>query len=157
MLGIMQLVRSALALTLICFFAAGCEQKQPMVYVLDGSQEVTLTASASATEVKAGETVVLHAKRRAVGKWKQIPRDQLTPGQCWLYTPPPEVEEEVADNLEWQADPENAVRLDGTVRMDHTRLATMVRKGRVALRPATAVRCEKDRVEEGRPIHIEVR
>jgi hypothetical protein len=152
----MQLVRSALTLVLLSVFAAGCEQRQPMVYVLEGPQEVTLTVSASATEVKAGETVVLHAKRRSVGKWKQIPRDQLTQGQCWLYTPPPEVEEEVADNLEWQVEPDGAARLDGTVRMDHTRLATMVRKGRVTLRPATAVRCEKDRVEEGRPIHIEV-
>jgi hypothetical protein len=152
----MQLVRSALIIVLISAFAAGCEQKQPMLYVLEGPQEVTLTVSASATEVKVGETVVLHAKRRAVGKWKQIPRDQLTPGQCWLYTPPPEVEEEVADNLEWQVEPEGAVRFDVTVRMDHTRIATMLRKGRVTLRPATAVRCEKDRVEEGRPIHIEV-
>ena len=152
----MQLVRSALTLVLLSVFAAACEQRQPMVYVLEGPQEVTLTVSASATEVKAGETVVLHAKRRSVGKWKQIPRDQLTPGQCWQYTPPPELEEEVADNLEWQADPENAVQFNVTYRMDHTRLATMTRKGRVTLRPATSVRCEKDRVEEGRPIHIEV-
>ena len=111
---------------------------------------------ASATEVKAGETVVLHAKRRSVGKWKQIPRDQLTPGQCWLYTPPPELEEAVADNVEWQVDPENAVRLDTAFRMDHTRIATMMQKGRITLRPRTAVRCEKDRVEEGPAIQIEV-
>jgi hypothetical protein len=137
----MQLVRSAIILVLTSAFAAGCEQRSPMVYVLDGPQDVTLTVSASATEVKAGETIVLHAKRRSVGKWQQIPRDQLTQGQCWLYTPPPEVEEEVADNLEWEVHPENAVRFDTTFRMDHT---------------LTAVRCEKDRVEEGRPIHIEV-
>jgi len=156
MLAIMQLVRSALTLVFVSAFAAGCEQRQPMVYVLDGPQDVTLTVSASATEVKAGETIVLHAKRRTVGKWKQIPRDQLTSGQCWLYTPPPEVEEEVADNLEWEVQPEDAVRFDTTFRMDHTRLATMMRTGRVTLRPFTAVRCEKDRVEEGRPIHIQV-
>ena len=152
----MQHVRSAIILVLISAVAAGCEQRSPMVYVLDGPQDVTLTVSASATEVKAGETVVLHAKRRSVGKWQQIPRDQLTQGQCWLYTPPPEVEEEVADNLEWEVHPENAVRFDTTFRMDHTRLATMMQKGRITLRPLTAVRCEKDRVEEGRPIHIEV-
>jgi hypothetical protein len=153
----MQLVRSAIILVLTSAFAAtGCEQRSPMVYVLDGPQDVTLTVSASATDVKAGETVVLHAKRRSVGKWKQIPRDQLAQGQCWLYTPPPEVEEEVADNLEWEVHPENAVRFDTTFRMDHTRMATMMQKGRITLRPLTAVRCEKDRVEEGRPIHIEV-
>ena len=152
----MQLIRSALIIVLVSASAMGCKQQSPMVYVLDGPQQVTLTASASATEVKAGETVVLHAQRRSVGKWKQIPRDQLTQGQCWLYTPPPELEEEVADNVEWEVQPENAVRFDTTFRMDHTRPATMMAKGRITLRPLTAVRCEKDRVEEGRPIHIQV-
>jgi hypothetical protein len=32
----------------------------------------------------------------------------------------------------------------------------MIGKGRITLRPLTALKCEKDRVEEGRPIHIEV-
>ena len=127
-----------------------------MVYVLDGPQDVTLKVSASPTEVKAGETIVLHAQRRSVGKWKQIPREQLTQGQCWLYTPPAELEEEVADSLEWQVEPENAVQFDLAFRMDHTRLATPRIKGRITLRPFTAVRCEKDRVEEGPAIRIQV-
>jgi hypothetical protein len=152
----MQLVRSALIIVLASAFATGCKQQSPMVYVLDGPQKVTLTVSASATEVKAGETIVLHAQRRSVGKWKQIPRDQLTQGQCWLYTPPPELEAEVADNLEWEVEPENAAQFDMTFRMDHTRPATMTMKGRVTLRPFTAVRCEKDRVEEGPVIRIQV-
>ena len=152
----MQLVRSALTIVLASAIAMGCKQQSPMVYVLDGPQDVTLKVSASATEVKVGETIVLHAQRRAVGKWKQIPRDQLTQGQCWLYTQPPELEEEVADNLEWVVQPENAVRFDTTFRMDHTRPVTMLIQGRVTLRPLTAVRCEKDRVEEGDPIRIEV-
>jgi hypothetical protein len=153
----MQLIRSALIVVLVFAVVTGCKQQSPMVYVLEGPQDVTLTASASATTVKAGETIVLHAQRRVVGKWKQIPRDQLAPGQCWQYTPPPEMEEEVADNVEWEMEPENAIRFDGTFRMDHTRVGTiMIGKGRITLRPLTAVRCEKDRVEEGRPIHIEV-
>lgn len=153
----MQLIRSALLVVLVSALAAGCKQQSPMVYVLEGPQDVTLTASASATQAKSGETVVLHAQRRAVGKWKQIPRDQLTPGQCWLYTPPPEMEEEVADSVEWEVEPEGALRLDPTFRMDHTRVGTIViNKGRITLRPLTAVKCEKDRVEEGPPIHIEV-
>jgi len=153
----MQLIRSALSIVLTSAVIAGCKQQSPMVYVLDGPQDVTLTASASATQVKAGETIVLHAERRVVGKWKQIPRDQLTPGQCWVYTPPPEMEEEVADNVDWDMEPENAIRLDNTFRMDHTRVGTvMISKGRITLRPLTALKCEKDRVEEGRPIHIDV-
>jgi hypothetical protein len=152
----MQPVRSALVIVLVSTFATGCKQRSPMVYVLDGPQQVTLTASASATKVPVGGTIVLHAQRRAVGKWKQIPRDQLTQGQCWLYTPPPELEAEVADNVEWQVEPENAVQFDTTFRMDHTRPATVLVKGRITLRAFTAVRCEKDRVEEGDPVRIEV-
>ena len=153
----MQLIRSALSVVLLSSLAVGCKQQSPMVYVLEGPQDVTLTASASVTEAKAGDTVVLHAQRRVVGKWKQIPRDQLTPGQCWLYTPPPEMEEEVADNVEWEVEPEGAIRLDGTFRMDHTRVGTVViSRGRITVRPLTAVKCEKDRVEEGKPIRIQV-
>lgn len=127
-----------------------------MVYVLDGKQEVKLVSSASATQVKRGETVVLHLERRVTGNWKQIPRNQLTPGQCWLYTPPPQVEEEVADNVEWVVEPDGAVRFNPELRLDHTRIATMVSSGRVKLTPFTQVRCEKDRVEEGPAIRIEV-
>lgn len=127
-----------------------------MVYVLESPQDVTLTSSASTTKLQPGETVVLHVQRRAIGKWKQIPRDQLTPGQCWLYTPPPQVEEEVADNVEWQVVPEDAVRFNSEFRMDHTRIATVKAKGRIELTPLSAVRCEKDRVEAGPAIRIEV-
>ncbi|HET9444759.1 MAG TPA: hypothetical protein VFO35_00770 [Steroidobacteraceae bacterium] len=155
----MQVIRTVLRAIPLCtaiLFAAGCEQQQPMVWVLEGPQQVTLTASASAKTVKVGETVVLHAQRRTVGKWKQIPRDQLTPGQCWLYTAPPEFEQEVAASIDWEVMPENAVRFDNAVRMDQTRIATMVVRGRVSLRPLTTVRCEKDRIEEGDPIRLEV-
>jgi hypothetical protein len=147
---------SFLFVTAALAFAAGCSQQQPMVYVLEGPQEVRLVSSASTTQVKRGETVVLHVERRVTGNWKQIPRDQLTPGQCWLYTKPPELEQEVADNVEWVVEPEDAVRFNGEFRMDHTRIATMMMPGRVKLTPFTAVRCEKDRVEEGPAIRIEV-
>lgn len=135
--------------------AAGCKQQAPMVYVLDGKQDVTLTTTASAMTVKQGESVELRVQRRATGKWKQIPRDQLTPGQCWLYTPPPQ-EEEAADNVEWEVVPEDAVRFNSEFQMDHKRIAVMKTKGRIKLTPFTAVRCEKDRVEQGPAIRIEV-
>lgn len=137
-------------------FASGCEQQQPMVYVLEGQQKVTLTTSASATTVNVGDTVVLHAERRSEGNWKQIPRDQLTPGQCWLYTLPPAHEQEVAASIDWEMLPENAVRFDTAFRMDHTRIATMMVRGKVTLIPLTTVRCEKDRIEEGPPLRFEV-
>lgn len=136
--------------------ASGCKGQEPLVYVLASEQKVTLTPSTSASSVKQGEQVVLHLQRRAVGEWKQIPRNQLTPGQCWLYTPPPQLEQEVADNVEWVVTPELAVRFDETFRMDHTRIATMMRSGTIVLTPLSAVRCEKDRVVEGPAIRIEV-
>lgn len=154
----MQLLRNALFTFLSAglVLTAGCKAKEPMVYVLASEQKVTLTPSASATKVKRGEQVQLHMQRRSVGQWKQIPRNQLTPGQCWLYTQPPELEEEVADNIEWQVTPELAVQFDATFRMDHTRMATMVRTGTIVLTPLSAVRCEKDRVVEGPKLKIEV-
>ena len=152
----MQLLRSTLFVVLFFALVAGCKQQSVMVYVLEGPQDVKLTSSASATKVKVGETVTLHVQRRVTGKWKQIPREELTQGQCWLYTLPPEVEEEVADSVEWDVYPDGAVEFDPTFRLDHTRFATMRQKGRISLRPLTAVRCEKDRVEQGRAIQIEV-
>lgn len=136
--------------------ASGCKGQEPLVYVLASEQKVTLTPSTSTSRVKQGEQVVLRLQRRAVGEWKQIPRNQLTPGQCWLYTPPPQLEQEVADNVEWVVTPELAVRFDETFRMDHTRIATMMRSGTIVLTPLSAVRCEKDRVVEGPAIRIEV-
>lgn len=154
----MQLVRNAFFVFLCAAlgFSAGCKQQSPMVYVLASEQEVTLTLSASASSVKQGEQVVLHVQRRAVGQWKQIPRDQLTPGQCWLYTPPPEVEPEVADRMEWEVIPDRGVQFDPTFRMDHTRIAVMVVAGSYKLTPYSAVTCEKDRVVQGPTIEIVV-
>lgn len=136
-------------------FAWGCKQQAPLVYVLESPQEVTLTASASAARVPHGETVVLHVQRRAIGKWKQIPRDQLAPGQCWLYRPPPQMENEVADNVDWEIIPDRGIQLDTTFRMDHTRRALVIVPGKYTLTPRTAVTCEKDRVVEGPTIEIE--
>ena len=154
----MQLLRNTLFTFLFAGLAliTGCKGQEPLVYVLASEQQVTLTPSASATSVKLGEQVQLHVQRRSVGQWKQIPRDQLTPGQCWLYTQPPELEQEVADNVEWQVAPEQAVQFDTTFRMDHTRIATMMQTGTIVLTPLSAVRCEKDRVVEGPALRIEV-
>jgi hypothetical protein len=154
----MQLLRNTLFTFLSAGLAltAGCKGQEPMVYVLAAEQQVTLTPSASATKVRQGEQVTLHVQRRSVGQWKQIPRNQVTPGQCWLYTQPPELEQEVADNVEWQVAPEQAVQFDTTFRMDHTRIATMMQTGTIVLTPFSAVRCEKDRVVEGPALRIEV-
>ena len=135
---------------------AGCKQRAPSVYVLEAPQSVELIASASASEVKQGETVVLHVERRTTGKWKQVARDQLTPGQCWVYRPPVEVEAEVANSVQWEVLPENAVRLHAEFQMDQTRVATMAAKGTITLTPISPVKCEEERRVAGPSIDIEV-
>lgn len=135
---------------------AGCEQRGPTVYVLDGEQEVQLNASASASTVKQGETVVLHVEQRTTGKWKQIPRAELTPGQCWVYRPPVEVEPEVAHSVQWEVIPEGAVEFHQEYQLDQSRVATMMTKGKVQLTPIGKVKCEEGRAAVGSTIEIEV-
>ena len=94
-----------LAVPALLAMVAGCERQAAMVYVLESPQSVTLTASASASKVQQGGSVILHVERRVSGKWKQIPRDQLQAGQCWEYQPPPALEAEVADTVHWEVVP----------------------------------------------------
>ncbi|WP_293864016.1 hypothetical protein [Steroidobacter sp.] len=135
---------------------AGCEQRAPSVYVLEGEQQVVLTGSASPAQVQQGEKVVLHVERRITGTWKQISRDELKPGQCWVYRPPQQVEAEVAQSLQWVVDPERSVEFHSDYQMDQTRGATMLRKGKITLIPVSPVKCEEGRSVEGAPIEIEV-
>ena len=137
-------------------FAAGCEQQAPKVWVVESPQEVTLMASASASKVPLGESVTLHVERRTSGQWKQIPRDQLRPGQCWLYRPPPQSEAEVADSVEWQSTPKHGISYGAEVRMDRKRVVTLRASGTVTLVPLSPVPCEPGRVVQGPPIQIEV-
>lgn len=158
MLAPMQLIRNALFTFLSAglVVTAGCKAQEPMVYVLAAEQQVTLTPTISTTKVQTGEQIVLSVQRRAVGEWKQIPRNQLTPGQCWLYTPPPEEDQEAADSVEWEIIPDRGLQLDPVFRMDHTRLAVASFAGTYKLTPYSPVKCEKDRVVQGPTIVIEV-
>ena len=135
---------------------AGCEQRGPVVYVLEAPQSVVLTPSASATKVQQGETVVLRVERRTTGQWKQVSRGELAPGQCWVYRPPVEVEPEVAHSVQWEVVPEGAVAFHQEYQMDQTRVATLIAKGTVKLTPVSAVKCEDDRSVFGPSIEIEV-
>ena len=151
-------MRPSAAMTSFAMLAlvAGCEQRSPAVYVLESPQTVVLTASASASTVKQGDTVVLRVARRTVGNWKQIPRDQLRPGQCWVYQRPREDEPEVAQSVQWDVTPENSVRFHQDYQLDQTRVATMMVKGKITLTPVATVKCEEGRSAVGSPIEIEV-
>lgn len=145
-----------LLLAALLWSVAGCEQQSDLVYVLEEPQSVTLTASASTLKVQQGETIVLHVERRTSGKWKQVPLDEVRSGQCWVYRPPVESEPEVADSVQWEVVPENAVTFNREYRLDHTRIATTNVKGTIKLTPFSAVKCEADRVVQGPSILIEV-
>jgi hypothetical protein len=136
---------------------SGCEQRGPTVYVLEGPQTIELQASASATQVKVGETVELHVERRTTGNWKQVPRNELKPGQCWTYRPPAEFEPEVAQSVKWEVNPENTVQFHTEYRMDQKRLATMMVQGTIQLTPVMdEVKCEEGRTVTGPTLEIEV-
>ncbi|MFO7305395.1 MAG: hypothetical protein C0P74_007755 [Gammaproteobacteria bacterium] len=134
---------------------AACESKPKLVYVLEGSQSVTLIPSVSSDSVAEGESVVLSVERRTSGNWKQVPLNEVR-GRCWVYRPPPEVEPQVADTLRWIVEPEGAVWFPPEHRLDRTRVATMLVKGTVTLTPVSTVTCEEGRLVEGPPITIEV-
>ncbi|MET0535424.1 MAG: hypothetical protein ABW171_14500 [Steroidobacter sp.] len=135
---------------------AGCEQRGPFVYVLEGQQSIVLNASASSSKVQQGEQVVLHVERRTTGQWKRVSRAELKQGQCWVYRPPVEVEPEVAQDIQWQVDPEGAVEFRTEYQMDHSRVATMATKGTIQLTPVSTVKCEEGRSVTGSAIAIEV-
>jgi hypothetical protein len=148
---------SRLLICALLVVSAGCgEQRGPSVYVLEEPQSVVLRPSASASTVKQGETVVLRVARQTFGKWKQIPRDELTPGQCWVYRPPQETEPEVAHSIQWQVEPERAVEFHTDYQLDQTRVATMMTKGKITLTPVSPVKCEEGRSVVGPSLEIEV-
>jgi hypothetical protein len=147
---------SMLLIPAVLAVVAGCEQRGPFVYVLDGQQTVVLKATASATKVQQGEKVVLHVERQSKGNWQRVSRGELKPGQCWVYRPPAEAEAEVAQNVQWVVEPERAVEFHTEYQMDQSRVATMMIKGTVKLTPVGKVQCEEGRTVEGAPIEIEV-
>lgn len=134
----------------------GCEQRGPTVYVLEGEQTVELKTSASPSTVQQGGTVVLHVEQRSTGNWKQIPRAELKPGQCWVYRPPVEVEPEVAHNVQWEVLPEGAVQFPQEYQLNQSRVVTMMTKGTVKLTPIGKVKCEEGRAVVGSTVEIEV-
>ncbi|WP_129780585.1 hypothetical protein [Peristeroidobacter soli] len=145
-----------LAVPAILALLAGCgEQRGPTVYVLEGTQSVELKASASPAKVQPGGQVVLHVERRTTGQWKKIGRNELTPGQCWVYRPPVELEPEVAHDVQWAVEPENSLEFHSEYQLDQSRVATVRGSGKISAIPVSKVKCEEGRVVEGAPVEID--
>ncbi len=137
--------------------AAGCSQEPTVVYVLQAPQTVSLVASALSVSVAVDEPVVLSVQRETAGQWKQIPRAQLAPDQCWMARPPPGSEKEVADNLHWTVQPEGIARFNTDLRADRTRQVRFSTTGTFTLTASSSVWCEFGRSVAATGIRVEVK
>lgn len=136
---------------------AACRPEPVWVFVPVTEPDVYLDVRASVREVVVGEPVVLHAQRRYRGEWRRVPRDGLAADQCGLELPPPDVENEVADNLYWQAADNAAAVFNIDFRADRTRTVVFHQPGVHALQARSAVWCGAGRSQAATPILITVR
>ena len=91
------------------------------------SFDVTTAQGDSAT-VAVAEALMLHGVRRS-GPWVEVERASLPADACWWAPPPEPVEDEVAGNLRWHADPPGGVKFGG-FRADLARDVTFSAPGR---------------------------
>ena len=118
-----------------------CSGERDLVYVPVDAPQAEVTVRASSAEVGVGEVVVLHAQRRYRAEWKQVPRHTLTPAQCWMQRPPPDLEPEVADNLRWQVSVPSAATFNTAPRPDRAREVVFSAPGEYVLNASSAVWC----------------
>ena len=147
--------RAAFAVSVASMLTA-CQAEPRLVYVPAGEPQVELMVSASATEVSVDEPVILHAERRSRGEWKKVERSSLGSDQCWLGSPPPVLEREVADNLRWEALPAGGARFNVVYREDRTRELVFLKAGTFTLESSSAIWCSPNNAK-GRPIKFLVR
>jgi hypothetical protein len=134
-----------------------CQAEPRFRYVPLTEPEVELLVRASAVEVSVGEPVVLYAERRSRGEWKQVEKSSLTSEQCWLGHSPPTQEQEVSDNLRWEAFLPGRARFNTAYRTDHTREVVFSEAGTFTLESSSAVWCRPNKAASGQPIIILVR
>jgi hypothetical protein len=141
----------------VVILASACQQAPELVYVPESPPEVTLIITASTRDIAVGQPVVLHAERSYRARWKQVERTSLGEGQCWVGSPPPAREAEVADNVHWQATPRQGARFNTAIRADHTRDVIFDRPGHYVLQATSAIWCGDPKGAGASPIAITVR
>lgn len=94
------------------------------------SLDVT-TAQGDSARIPTSEPLALHGVRRS-GPWVEVEHASLPPDACWWARPPEPVEEEVAGNLRWRAEPAEGVEFGG-FRRDLAREVRFSRPGRYVL------------------------
>jgi hypothetical protein len=122
---------------------AGCTKPPDRVFV-PGSPFTHVvdvrTAQGATAEVRTGEWLSLHARRRT-GPWTEVDRKSLGPDGCWVAPAPPSEEPEVATDLHWRADPPGAGQFDDGLRADRVRRVRFSAPGRYVLRASSPTWC----------------
>lgn len=140
-----------------CIAITGCDHEPSLVYVPAKPPEVTVEASVSAVDAVAGETLTLHARRFYRGEWEQVKRKSLPDGTCWMRRPPPEREDEAADNIHWTVDPGEQAKFNLDLRRDHTRTVTFSAPGQYRISGTSSVWCGSPVSVEPGAILVEIR
>jgi hypothetical protein len=108
---------------LAVLLTVACSQEPSDVFVPGPSfsQSIHLsTAQGERATVRVEQPLVLHAQRNS-GPWVAVKRGSLSPDSCWLASPPPDLEPEVAGNLRWLVEPPGAATFNVGLRLDYTR------------------------------------
>ena len=111
------------AIVLAALLSVACSQEPSEVFVPGPSFTQSIhvsTARGERATVRVEEPLVLHARRHS-GPWVAAERASLPPGSCWLVSPPPDLEAEVAGSLKWLVEPPEAAAFNIELRLDSTR------------------------------------
>ena len=119
-----------LSLSLLACSGDESSRRPEHVYVPADDYTVVVTIDVP-RQARVGEWIPLKASRKS-GPWKKVKFAEVAPDVRWFVRPPPEFEDEVADNLTWLTDPPQAARYDMptlTEEMSHERKAKFSKPG----------------------------
>lgn len=98
------------------------------------------TPQGVAASIRVGEWLTLQG-RRSTGPWIAVERASLGPDGCWVAPPPPDEEPQVADNLNWTAEPAGKAEFNLGILNDHTRRVRFSAPGRYRLHAKSSTWC----------------
>jgi len=110
--GVVMLRHGAILVASLSLLACSADdpRRPEHVYVPADDYAVVVTIEVP-KQARVGEWIPLRATRKS-GPWKKVKYASVAPDAHWFVEPPPEFEDEVADNLTWLTDPPQAGRFD---------------------------------------------
>lgn len=118
----------------------GLNEIPEFVYVPADNFQQTLTIQASKYTIIVDEPVILNAVRQT-GPFVKQKFDSVPIGTCWWRFLPPEHEEEVASNINWEIQPDGIARFNTVYRADGAREATFSKPGKYQVKGYSVVWC----------------